>query len=1019
MRARHEALVSFTQLATTLVVWMSGTLVTAGPASYDGNTRSIQLTYTYANLPFYGMTPDQMRELGSIPQPTADQDRKVRQFMLMASAVIFDATRQKAAIKQFNYVDKIKDADVVISLTGDPRWAGWATPGAVEGRPGQIGLYYPVLENATTPDIALAIAHLVSHYLFQLPDEIGDDPSKAACPLRNPEGPGCLMDNFLSGGPRKGFYGKYCGTDHNPAAPLRTSLLRGHLSEESCQVWVDRFLEARSGAAAVPPSTTAVDPLPPNAREPFTGRFRSMVLAAYSHARSDVITSKIGLTRRTLNPTDAELTQTKGFVQKFLSEQLAYFSTDLDFVKPSQTEITAAVDRIAPAILATNVERSTLFSAGMIEDLRGRANRISLSLLRNPPDPAPGALPSPEQEQQFERVTQKVKEELLNFLKSPPQNFTVSDLPGPNTVLPADERFLEAMVRDVVIPRAQPVDTIAGRAAPVATPVTPDAGKILILAPLPFDPKFDEGKDTAGQALPYFIQRQLVVDRLSERIALQPGRAVDAPAEIAPPAPTLVIGLTYFPPIWGLNARITLQGEDRLGSFAKMIDALRAALDAKKVKRVILVVPPGPTPAEALKRINDLPLGVGSTGASAPRLDVLKLGAGLIGTPLLSAASRTGGSIHRIAAVDEIGAVVQSLRHEALLNSAVASIAQKGLIDLSAVDAMLGPPRAAGVPIAGPQRNEGPQPRAARGRQAAKITRLLDTDDLVEIEFDQFQAQENADFEFVLGLSRPLQNFPELAGNPDLAPRLRLYQDGLLTEHLPLDFENLLSRDRSLVFRIPASSFPLESRQPATDSPRLSPAKYVPKLLMHRRFLPKQEGDKQQGADLVDFTFSIAASSPRVQLLVSVRGANGPGDPLEIPSSQPEIVLEAEVFAGAPVLNPEIQGMVERINPSTLAGDTFVYHFRDDGIYPDLLKSDGVSTARITLTPSDRRLLSEYRVWVQASSASNTTFVPLVDPVLRAGRDAKEKELISPTVPAFQRATSLEFHVRGRAVGDK
>ena len=79
---------------------------------------------------------------------------------------------------------------------------------------------------------------------------------------------------------------------------------------------------------------------------------------------------------------------------------------------------------------------------------------------------------------------------------------------------------------------------------------------------------------------------------------------------------------------------------------------------------MILVVPPGPTPAEALKRINDLPLGVGSTDASAPRLDVLKLGAGLIGTPLLSAASRTGGAIHRIAAVDEIGAVVQSLRHE-------------------------------------------------------------------------------------------------------------------------------------------------------------------------------------------------------------------------------------------------------------------------------------------------------------------------------------------------------------------
>ena len=56
---------------------------------------------------------------------------------------------------------------------------------------------------------------------------------------------------------------------------------------------------------------------------------------------------------------------------------------------------------------------------------------------------------------------------------------------------------------------------------------------------------------------------------------------------------------------------MVLPPEIASGAFATMTTALRAGLDAKQVKRVIFVVPPGPTPAEVLQRISDLPLGAG------------------------------------------------------------------------------------------------------------------------------------------------------------------------------------------------------------------------------------------------------------------------------------------------------------------------------------------------------------------------------------------------------------------------
>ena len=111
----------------------------------------------------------------------------------------------------------------------------------------------------------------------------------------------------------------------------------------------------------------------------------------------------------------------------------------------------------------------------------------------------------------------------------------------------------------------------------------------------------------------------------------------------------------------------------------------------------------------------------------------------------------------------------------------------------------------------------------------------------------------------------------------------------------------------------------------------------------------------------------------------------------------------------APVLNATVSSVLQRVDNTNLAIDTPNYNLRDDGIYPDLLKDDGIYTARVTLQPAARRKAAEYRVYVEAKSNKDVKFYPLVDPVLNAAdQPAKPKE--APPVPPFQRSTSLNFH---------
>ena len=230
--------------------------VLAGPARYDPKARTFSITYTYAALPSFGMPTDQIESLGQLQSASQAQDAKIRAYHKAVSDIIEDVTGGRAKIGTFDYVESIKKADIIISLTGNFQRAGWAVQGAIEGRPGQVGLYYQYLDEQTTQNVTFSIAHELCHYLFGLPDEYDTAGGGAVCPQQNPTSPGCLMDNYFN---RHG-YRKICAdSDHNSAGPRLNAMtiLAGTKAEDSCQLRVDNFFKEHPPGSGGDGSTPA------------------------------------------------------------------------------------------------------------------------------------------------------------------------------------------------------------------------------------------------------------------------------------------------------------------------------------------------------------------------------------------------------------------------------------------------------------------------------------------------------------------------------------------------------------------------------------------------------------------------------------------------------------------------------------------------------------------------------------------------------------------------------------------
>ena len=179
-------------LALVLLVSLGTNRSEAGPTKYDPKTKSFPINYTFAALPSFGMPPEQIAQLGEIQKATDEQETQIRTIYQSVSKILEDVTSGRAKIGSFNYVDNVKQADVIISLTGKFDRAAWAVSGGVDGKPGQVGLYYLYLEDRSSQEIANTVGHELCHYLFALPDEYAST-AVAECPLQNPESPGCWI----------------------------------------------------------------------------------------------------------------------------------------------------------------------------------------------------------------------------------------------------------------------------------------------------------------------------------------------------------------------------------------------------------------------------------------------------------------------------------------------------------------------------------------------------------------------------------------------------------------------------------------------------------------------------------------------------------------------------------------------------------------------------------------------------------------------------------------------------------
>ena len=126
---------------------------------------------------------------------------------------------------------------------------------------------------------------------------------------------------------------------------------------------------------------------------------------------------------------------------------------------------------------------------------------------------------------------------------------------------------------------------------------------------------------------------------------------------------------------------------------------------------------------------------------------------------------------------------------------------------------------------------------------------------LLEITFDPFQAEDGAEIELILGLSRPLRKFSELRNDPQVL--LRLNQGDQLIERPYLRFDADVSTETMLVYRVP---------KPNLKAGLIGKGEYTPKLLIDRKYLPILSRN-----NTINYTFSVGTPRPNVQLIGGLR----------------------------------------------------------------------------------------------------------------------------------------------------
>lgn len=657
---------------------MTAGTASAGPARYDPETRSMRFTYTYASL-----TPGAFGDaaIGAPQQPSNDQDAKVRAVVLKVSDALVKATGGRLKISSLDLVPDARRADVVISLTGDPGRGGWAIAGAIEGRPGQIGLYYQVLSKEWEQDYVLTAAHEVCHYVFGLVDEYN---FPQGCPLGNPGGPGCLMDNYLSQGSRHGWYGRFCQEDHVK-----------HASQQaSCQAIVEKFFADRkvtSGAEEGQPQERAAAAAVVAVQE---SKMDNIVSAAVGKVREEAESKAAG---KSNSSALKEVGPLRSLAQKFLEQQLSSHGLSMD-----RRELGPVVEKVlrqAGAIVSVTVPPQLQPVQALIaryaqtqalklktdspkegdDSLKRRLARDVLSFLSGlngtvGSAPTVGRSPDPEIRRYLDdvaaqaiagvlekRADQDLYDAALRHIELDRQSAgTLLDL-ATEMGVPGTESRLEALnAIDISLSRYLP-----GRTASTGF----GRRRTVIVDPDPLDPRYDfiftqagmfrysDVRDQYVELFSKLIQRAQVQVFVTES---QKRRVQERRDLLALPAPVRA-EKERMRRISELKDRDRARNQ-REAELRATFNELATAVAKNQIENVVVLVPPGGIPTGMITAFESFRRDIIRKGDV--RIDLVLVSSADVPRELRDIAVGSGGSIITITDIDEVGAVAQRLKND-------------------------------------------------------------------------------------------------------------------------------------------------------------------------------------------------------------------------------------------------------------------------------------------------------------------------------------------------------------------
>jgi len=656
-----------------IAAWPVGGLFSApahaGPATYDKDSKSFHLTYTFANLAGAGIG-DQV--VGAAYKPAPDEEALVKSLAGLVSDVLFKATEGRAKIGQLDYVDDIKNADIVVSKTGTPASGGWANRGAIDHRPGYLVLYYQTLLPCIKQDVVYTGAHEFCHYAFNLVDEYTPN---ASSPCPNRSGPGCLMDNYYSS--VRGYMGRFCNdSEHTSSAD----------QPQSCQSIVNKFFTDRG----VQPDPTAVAGSGANGIDPRQSMIETTIGKVKAKHLEDIAKKK---------PGSSSGTSTGGlrtFAKNFLNDLVSDFNrnnpnkSNQAIFTPSQ--ISQAIDMIVRVGTVLPALKPAGLGVALFEQIKAEAIRLGQEVASV--------------KSESSRVS-KIKSQLQGFVAQMKKNnlFDKDDFPK-DQQKDLIERLAKAegqsqkdkdmdrllgisdvnvqMTREIAVNIVDILDAVDAPGIPARRAVLRQFDEELkkfsipgrtaarfgrrrtrFINPDPYDPAGTGKYDyvvTQGGVFPYISARdrgfsdfarlidrariELVEPRFSaesllggEPIAVR----IDRPFEAAASSNT---------------PRIKAQ---RNTNFQALLADLYDQIQRDRLENVAVLVPPGNLPLGIEQSLDVLRAKLQGVDV---RLDLVLVGPATIPPTLRDLSVRSGGSILTITDIDEIGAIAQRLKNE-------------------------------------------------------------------------------------------------------------------------------------------------------------------------------------------------------------------------------------------------------------------------------------------------------------------------------------------------------------------